>query len=104
MRYAILLQQRKDGAYEALVPALPGLTSVGETRDGTLQAVRRAITEKLTTAELVYLDIPDQAAAATNPWLATAGMFAGDPTLEPMLQDIYVDRDMVEISHETWKH
>jgi predicted RNase H-like HicB family nuclease len=94
MRYAILLQQRKDGTYEALVPALPGLTSVGETRDGTLQAVRRAITEKLTTAELIYLDISDPSTASANPWLVTAGVFADDPTLELMLQDIYADRDV----------
>jgi predicted RNase H-like HicB family nuclease len=93
MRYAILLQQRPDGKYQASVPVIPGLTSVGETRDETLQAVRQAITATLTTAELVYLDVPEQRPATTNPWLATAGMFADDPTLEPMLQDIYAARD-----------
>ncbi len=93
MRYAILLQQRPDGKYQATVPVIPGLTRVGETRDETLEAVQQAITTTLTTAELVYLDVPDQRSATTNPWLETAGLFADDPTLETMLQDIYATRD-----------
>lgn len=28
-----------------------------------------------------------------NPWLKTAGMFADDPTLEPMLEEIYAARE-----------
>lgn len=30
---------------------------------------------------------------ATNPWLATAGIFADDPALLPMLDEIYRNRD-----------
>ena len=93
MRYAILLQQRADGTYQASVPVIPGLSRVGETRHETLQAVQQAIAITLTTAELVYLDVPEQRSATANPWLETAGMFADDPTLEPMLQDIYTTRD-----------
>jgi hypothetical protein len=29
----------------------------------------------------------------TNPWLATAGMFADDPRLLPMLEEIYAERE-----------
>jgi predicted RNase H-like HicB family nuclease len=93
MQYAILLQQRPDGKYQASVPIIPGLTLVGDTRDETLQAVRRAIVAELQTTELVYIDLPTQVDEAINPWLATAGMFGDDPTLEPMLQAIYADRD-----------
>jgi predicted RNase H-like HicB family nuclease len=94
MRYAVLIQQRPDGRYQASVPVIPGLTRVGETRDETLHAVQQAIEATLTTAELVYLDIPDRPSVAANPWLTTAGMFADDPTLEVMLQNIYADRDV----------
>jgi predicted RNase H-like HicB family nuclease len=93
MQYAILLQQRPDGKYQASVPIIPGLSRVGDTRDETLQAVRQAIVATLTTAELVYIDIPNESAAPVNPWLATAGMFSDDPTLEVMLEDIYLARD-----------
>lgn len=92
MRYAILLQQRPDGTFQASVPVIPGLTRVGSNRDETLQSIQQAIAATLTTAEFVYLDLPDT--VAENPWLATAGMFADDPTLEPMLQDIYTERDV----------
>ena len=93
MQYAILLQQRSDGKYQASVPIIPGLTRVGETRDETLQAVQQAIVAALKTSELVYIDIPNQVTPPTNPWIATAGMFSDDPTLESMLQDIYAARD-----------
>lgn len=93
MQYAILLQQRPDGKYQASVPIIPGLTRVGNTRDETIQAVRLAILAALQDAELVYINLPAQADEPTNPWLATAGMFSDDPTLEPMLQEIYAERD-----------
>ena len=81
MLYAVLLEQRVDGKYQASVPLVPGLTRVGATRNKTLQEVRRALMDTLTTAELVYLDVPTLAFASPNPWLATAGTFADDPTL-----------------------
>jgi predicted RNase H-like HicB family nuclease len=93
MQYAILLQQRPDGKYQASVPIIPGLTRVGETRDETLKAVRQAILAELKTAELVYIDLPTQVGEPVNPWLVTAGMFSDDSTLEPMLEEIYADRD-----------
>ncbi|MFP4440109.1 MAG: type II toxin-antitoxin system HicB family antitoxin [Chloroflexaceae bacterium] len=98
MIYAIFLEQRSDGTYQASVPLIPGLTRTGATHDETLQAMREAITSTLTSAELVYLDIPGKSVEQTNPWLTTAGMFADDPTLEPMLAEIYAarDRDAVE--------
>lgn len=94
MHYAVVIRQRADGKYQATVPLLPELTRVGETRDETLQAIQQAIAATLTTTELVYLDVPGPPAILDNPWLATAGMFADDPTLEPMLQEIYAQRDI----------
>ncbi|MBX3056181.1 MAG: type II toxin-antitoxin system HicB family antitoxin [Anaerolineae bacterium] len=90
MQYAILLQRRKDGKYEATVPLMPGLTKVGNSRQETLQEIQEAIQGVMTTTELVYVDIsvaPET--VAPNPWLTTAGLFADDETLEPMLHEIY---------------
>jgi predicted RNase H-like HicB family nuclease len=91
MRYAILVQQRPDGMFQASVPVIPGLTRSGTSREETLQAIEQALVATLTTSEIVYLDLP--AAPQMNPWLATAGLFADDPTLEPMLEEIYDARD-----------
>ncbi len=49
----------------------------------------------LAQTESTTIEIPVPKASAereTNPWLATAGSFADDPALEPMLSDIYAAR------------
>ena len=92
MQYAVLLQHRSDGKYEAHVPLMPGLSRTGDTKNETLASIREAIAATMSQTELVYLDIPASGAASDNPWLATAGLFADDETLEPMLQEIYASR------------
>jgi predicted RNase H-like HicB family nuclease len=90
MQYAILLQRRKDGKFEASVPLVPGLKRVGTSRQETLQEIQEAIKGVMTTTELVYVDVSvPKDTTAQNPWLATAGLFAGDETLESMLHEIY---------------
>ena len=95
MLYPILIEQRPNGQFQASVPAMPNLVKLGLTRAEVLQKIQRALTERLHKVEIVYLDIPlpDMGSATTEHWLATAGMFADDPTLEPMLKEIYAARD-----------
>ena len=93
MLYPILLQKRNNGMFEASVPALPGLKQAGETREKTLLAMQKAISEALADTEVVYVEIPDMPTMSPNPWLATAGMMADDPTLMPMLDEIYEIRE-----------
>lgn len=93
MRYPVLLQRRPDGKYQAAVPLLPDVTSIGETRDEVLAAIQHAIEDALQTTEVVYLDVPASGSGPANPWLETAGIFADDPELEPMLRDIYAARE-----------
>lgn len=93
MRYPVLLQLCGDGRYHAAVPLLPEITCVGDTRDEVLQAIESAISEALQTTEVVYLNLPDGQLRPNNPWLDTAGIFADDSELEPMLRDIYAARD-----------
>jgi hypothetical protein len=77
--------------FQASVPVIPGLTRAGKDRGETLQAIEQALVATLTTSEIVYIDLPDT--PQVNPWIATAGQFANDPTLEPMLKDIYDARE-----------
>ncbi|RRR74838.1 MAG: hypothetical protein EI684_06150 [Candidatus Viridilinea halotolerans] len=92
MHYAILLQRRPDGSYQASVPLLPGLTRTAATRDEVLQLVHSDLTEEIARTEIVYLDLP-QVGSMTNPWIETAGMFRDDATLEPMLAAMYAERE-----------
>ncbi len=94
MQYAILLQRRADGSYQASVPLLPGVTRTAATRTDVLQLVHTALAEALETTEVLYVTIPDASPAAPHPWLETAGMFHDDPTLEPLLAAIYAERDV----------
>jgi predicted RNase H-like HicB family nuclease len=93
MRYTVFLQRRPDGIYQGLVPAIPGINGSGETREAAIQALAQAIHDALETGEFVSLELPNHVSAESNPWLATAGIFADDETLEPMLREIYAARD-----------
>jgi len=43
---------------------------------------------------LIEISLPEsKPGELDNPWLATAGMFADDPDLLPMLAEIYAERD-----------
>jgi len=91
MRYTILLEQHPDGTYEATTPAMPQIVEHGESRAAALNAVEQAIRARLRNVELVDLEIP--ASPPMNPWVETAGMFADDPDLEEITEEIYAARD-----------
>jgi predicted RNase H-like HicB family nuclease len=93
MKYTLLLERRDDGQFEASVPALPGVVEVGSTREATIQAAEQSIRARLLHVEVVDLEISGASEQEENPWLATAGMFVGDPDLENLLCEIYGARD-----------
>ena len=93
MQYPVLLQRRGDGKYHAAVPLMPDITRVGDPRDEAIEAIQSAVAEALQTTEVVYLHLIAPQHGVGNPWLDTAGIFADDPDLEPMLRDIYAVRD-----------
>ncbi len=43
MRYTVVLEQEQDGGYVAIVPALPGCVSQGDSREAALANIREAI-------------------------------------------------------------
>ena len=43
MRYTVVLEREADGGYVAVVPALPGCVTQGDTRPEALANVREAI-------------------------------------------------------------
>lgn len=94
-KHTLFLRQRDDGTYQATVPAMPGISEVGATREATIEALERSIRVALETTEFVTLDLPDaqDQVATPNPRLSTAGGFADDPTIEALPRDIYAARD-----------
>ena len=43
MRFKVILEREKDGGYVAIVPALPGCVSQGDSRDESLKNICEAI-------------------------------------------------------------
>jgi predicted RNase H-like HicB family nuclease len=43
MKYTVVLQRENDGGYVAIVPALPGCVSQGDTRAEALKNIEEAI-------------------------------------------------------------
>ena len=42
MRYTVILEKDDDGGYVAIVPALPGCVSQGDTREEVIENIREA--------------------------------------------------------------
>jgi hypothetical protein len=93
MQFTIVLHPQPDGSVEATVPAIPGLAVSGRDRERALDLARCAIAEALDKGEVAVIEVSAPVESTKNPWVATAGMFADDPTLEPMLEEIYAARD-----------
>ena len=94
MRYPVQIEQQ-NGHYRASVLTVPALTKIADTRAEVLQLIQDALLEYTKRTEIVYVDIPatDTVTSHADHWLATAGIFADDPTLLPMLEEIYAARD-----------
>ena len=95
MRYTVILRENSPGEYVAIAPAIPDCRAEGRTRHETLDRLRFAIADWLEKTEITSGEVPYQQTASAveiNPWLATAGIFADDPTLELMLREIYLER------------
>ncbi len=96
MRYTVFLKERATGDYMAFIPAVPGFRAEGDTRTEALDRLRISLENWLRGMEVTSIEVtppkPEQD-EVDNPWLATAGMFADDPDLLPMLAEIYAERD-----------
>ncbi len=95
MQYMVLLKRRPLGTYVATAPAAPGCKAEGRARDETLIRFKTVLEDWLAGTEVAMIDVaaPEPGnGQEKNPWLMTAGIFADDPSLEPMLHDIYAAR------------
>ena len=95
MRYTVMLREHSAGRYIAIAPAVPDCRVEGRTRHEALERLRLTLEEWLRGIEVTSVEVSMSSAevgAERNPWLDTAGLFADDLTLEPMLQEIYAER------------
>jgi predicted RNase H-like HicB family nuclease len=57
MSYTVILEQDPDGGYVAIVPALPGCVSQGETRAEVMANIREAVPNEA-GKEFLELQVP----------------------------------------------
>ncbi len=106
MQYTVMIHRQPPGHYVAHAPAVPNCRGEGRTRNEALHRLKTAMEEWLTETEITTLEITTNSFATPavaghpNPWLTTAGIFAGDPMLEPMLQEILAEREAERVGDE----
>ena len=96
MQYTVMIHRQPPGGYVAHAPAVPICRGEGRTRHEALRQLKTAIEAWLVETEITTLEINtpvSSPAIQENPWLATAGIFADDPMLEPILQEILAARE-----------
>ena len=96
MLTTVVLKRYGSNGYTATAPAVPGYQGQGPTREAAMQSLRAAIENPVVEVEVTSMDIDVSRQAKveqSNPWLAMAGIFADDPELMPMLEEIYAERD-----------
>jgi len=92
MDYTVLLRPQRDRGYVATVPALPGCTGEGESREEALESVRTAIAQTMAQVEVVHVSVDqpgEEAVTRSDPWLALVGQFEDDSAFDPMMRDVY---------------
>lgn len=80
--------QQFSGKEHQAPGASEGLSDVFRAAEATQETGRAAA-----ATSHVLLEFAKHARASVNPWLAMAGVFADDPQLLPMLEEIYAARD-----------
>jgi predicted RNase H-like HicB family nuclease len=97
MQYLVIIE-RSNGMYRALIPDLAGLAAEGATREEALRKAQQAAADYLSRVEVATIDVETPTSPTMRPdspqaWLKAAGKFVGDE--EAMLQhleEIYAER------------
>jgi hypothetical protein len=83
--------EQRNGTFTASVLGAPGVCAVADSREKAVDAIRAEIESRLTTGELLLLDVKTQG------MMSLAGRYAGDEQSREMwdelVAEIYRQRD-----------
>lgn len=94
MTYDVLVENEQERSYTATLLGWPKLSESGATRDEALERLRQALKQRLSTAEVVTLEIDTP--RESNPWVRLAGVYQDHPLFEDLLGEIQADRQELE--------
>jgi predicted RNase H-like HicB family nuclease len=86
MTYRVLLRKEPTNGYVATALDWPHCQVAAPTRQAALEQIQAAITDLLTTSEIVDLEIPIP--VIPSPYTETFGMFRDDPTFAAFLEEV----------------
>jgi hypothetical protein len=91
MTYSVLVEENGGESFQAIALGLPDCRVVAATRELALTKLRAALVQRLAKAEIVEVEIP-QEAQAEHAWKRFAGMFEDEPLFDEVLEDIEAQR------------
>jgi hypothetical protein len=100
--FDVLIKPETEGKVSATVLGLPEYRATGRDRASALAALQQLLTENLSQAEIVSIDIA--VPQPENPWIKMAGHFKDDPHFDEMLADIEAYRRERDIEMELSLH
>ncbi|MBI2478663.1 MAG: hypothetical protein HYV60_08530 [Planctomycetia bacterium] len=86
MTYPVIVEP-DNGQFSAKLLGDDRIVVVRPTRDEAVNALKHEVEQRVIRGELVFVDLPKPGAAAV------IGMFADDPTLREIVDEIYAERD-----------
>ncbi|MDH3716631.1 MAG: hypothetical protein OES79_00795 [Planctomycetota bacterium] len=94
MDVAVVLERVEGNGYRATAFAPAPLVAEASTREEAMDKLRDMICEKLSSAELVQLRIPELKVA--DPWLAYAGVWRDNPDVAEIEENMKEYRRAVD--------
>ncbi len=90
MQVTVFVEQLDEQTYRAETAQPMVLVTEGRTRDEAIEQLRILAQRRLTTGEIVMLDLPD--VAVPHPWVPFAGIWKDHPDLDAVLDHIAAER------------
>lgn len=93
----ILLEQQPNTEFRASIPALPNCTLERATREEALEAIQHLLSERLTTLEVLPVQIQvtaDASSTQTHSWKPFLGMFKDDPYFSAIADELWAKRQL----------
>lgn len=86
MKYQVLVENGTNMLYTATVVGLPDLCAQAATAQEAVAEVRRALAERLDSAEIFWVDIPRS--KQKHPWMKHADALGNNPLFNDVMKNI----------------
>jgi hypothetical protein len=89
----VLLEQTETGRTIASIAELANCQVEADTRKEALQAIQELVSDRLSSVEVLPLEISLKEPVRENPWTEFIGMFEGDAEFAEMAAQWQAERD-----------